>query len=172
MSGVGFGIKATPLSNTGLNSLKPNQNTLGVDWWQGTVKLTAAEFICFLGEISTIFADCFNTDALVGITVSTVAASSSDIRDYTESRFTNYAISGDQSVVRRVEQVWDYTHWKKGSIMADSEVQALTTANPTEQYFFNIFAADLIAANTGTVYGYATVEYETRFFDPIDPSIS
>jgi len=60
---AGYLLSSNPSSNTGLNSLNNNQNTLQVDWWQGTVKLTVAELACFLGEIASTFADCFGVDA-------------------------------------------------------------------------------------------------------------
>ena len=62
MSGVGFGVKATPSSNTGLNSFITNQNTLGLDWVQGTCSLTRTELVCLRGEIASAFADSFDVD--------------------------------------------------------------------------------------------------------------
>lgn len=111
-------------------------------------------------------------EMIAGVTVTTTAATSSDIRDYIESRYVTYGVSGDQSVTQKVEQVWNYSDWKKGSIMSDDIVQAVVTANPDEQWFFNVFAADLIATASGSINAIVTVEYEAKFFDPIDPTIS
>lgn len=107
-----------------------------------------------------------------GVTVATNTSSTTDIRDYTEARFVSYKVGGDASNVLRVEQVFEHSNWKKTKVFNDDQVQALVTANPSEQWYFNVFIADLIAASSSTVYALVTVEYETMFFDAIDPTIS
>jgi hypothetical protein len=52
----------TPLSNTGLNSVHPTPNTIKVDWLQGVLRLTHSEFLSFVGQLGTSFADTFGSD--------------------------------------------------------------------------------------------------------------
>jgi len=111
-------------------------------------------------------------ECVVGINVSTVAATGSDIRDYLESRYVSYGVIGDPSNVVKAEQVWNYSDWKKGNIMSDDICQATVTQSPNALWYFNVFGADLTAAGNAVINAIVTVEYEARFFDARDPTIS
>lgn len=147
-----------------------SSNPRGFDQWA-----TLYARYCVPRSKITVDFVCSETSAsqfIAGVTVATNVASSTDPRDYLEARYVSYKIGGDISNVLRVEQVFEHNNWKKTNIMGDDNVQAVVTASPAEQWYFNVFIADLIAASSSTVYAIITVEYETRFFDAIDPTIS
>jgi len=92
-----------------------------------------------------------------------------NLGDQTETRFVAYTNVEEQQN-KQISQSWDLRKWKKSDIMADDATHGTGASNPGEVWFYNVFAAGTNSGvDPGIMDAYVTLEYETRFFDPVVP---
>lgn len=110
---------------------------------------------------------------IVGVEVGTTTNSSTDIRDHCESQLSNYAIINTVQQ-KYPTQTFDLSVWKpKSNVMADDGTHGVIGADPSEQFYFTVFTADINpSSDPAAVSMFVTIEYEVTFFDPIVPLIS